>query len=1272
MALLSKSFKLSKTDSASRVTKFLQTEIGEKAYLFKDIEVSPIGDSLVNVTIIYEDYSDLIYESIAPRPGSIFTSDIALSNFDARILFLDKIDPNSIESGTFIVDNVGLGTGDINFPADYGSYYVKLDLSSYTSEDFHDFRIDTSKIKRFDGSEFNTSPVGGYILHNQSSAYIGDLPTPIRSRIRGLLNLAIVKIEKNYSPERAILDIINRFNISQSQLLTYKSAELVDNTYIYLVYVSPQEPQIVQGFPLNNSLLPDIAAPNYVTLTFSTELSAVDLALTSYFSIEEDYVTSTDISTSDIELLADKRTVRIDTSSYLTSQKVYSIVVKPGLPSAIGYTKTKPEQWTIHVNRYEGGASATGVAGVVSINGRTGVLTLEGLGDITVSSSPGTLSISGDNYRDDITGHTGQTGIHYTIDQITITESQISDLREYTELNLFTGHTGQTGIHYTMDQINITTSQISDISNYTLLDVFTGHSGQTGIHYEMDQIFITESQITDLGVYTDLELFTGHTGAFDPHTNYLLEDGSRGIINPISGATPTLSYHLATKQYVDDSITSSSSGASPSASYIVWENSEASLTNEKTITGQSGITVDRSSASVVINWNYLSQFTGHTGQTGTHYTQDQIDHSLLQNLTSDTHTQYILVDGTRAFTGPVSGATPTQDAHLATKQYVDDVVGPTPVEDLNDLNDVTTVAATGVFLYNFSGVWEELYVSGGSGIELVESGDLLTISNTIYDDFTGHTGNSSIHFTQAAISITESQISDLGNYLTNVDGLSGDFTGHTGDSSIHFTQAEISITESQISDLGSYLTSETNDLTSAVTWANVPDANITESSVTQHEAALTITESQISDLGSYATISAFTGHTGDTSIHFTEASIDHGSISGLGDDDHTQYSLVDGTRAFSGPVSGATPTQNAHLATKLYIDQAVSNAVITDPTSSSDNSILAGADIVPLSLTANISQTNNLFRAFNNVAQKNFYLGSDAKPYAADATSYSGLVNYNQFTGHTGASDPHTAYLLTDGSRAMASTLNMNSNLISNVANPVGLGDAINLGYLAGIVGLYMARANSLSDVQSVTDARNNLGLGTAAVEDVGDLAISGEQITSSGATNGQILTADGAGNSTWEDAPSGGGSSSIEVMHFLMTGSQDIGGVNTNQFVINWGEIFESGTAFLPSGDTGIQVLESGRYVISAAVGWQNQGANRIGYLGYVRKNGTEDIKRCTSRNYSRGAGYSDGSNTVYTELVLASGDFVEVVLEVDDTDSAGYVVPLISGQCEFFMRKL
>ena len=104
---------------------------------------------------------------------------------------------------------------------------------------------------------------------------------------------------------------------------------------------------------------------------------------------------------------------------------------------------------------------------------------------------------------------------------------------------------------------------------------------------------------------------------------------------------------------------------------------------------------------------------------------------------------------------------------------------------------------------------------------------------------------SSVTQHQAALSITESQISDLGSYITasstnTLTNKSGNISQWTNDSG--------------------YLTSftETNDLSAAVTWANVPDANITQTSVTQHQAALSITESQISDLGSYLTSSDLT------------------------------------------------------------------------------------------------------------------------------------------------------------------------------------------------------------------------------------------------------------------------------------------------------------------------------------------------------------------------------------------------------------------------------
>ena len=52
----------------------------------------------------------------------------------------------------------------------------------------------------------------------------------------------------------------------------------------------------------------------------------------------------------------------------------------------------------------------------------------------------------------------------------------------------------------------------------------------------------------------------------------------------------------------------------------------------------------------------------------------------------------------------------------------------------------------------------------------------------------------------------------------------------------------------------------------------------------------------------------------------SEVVTDHGALTGLTDDDHTQYTLADGTRAFTGVVSGVTPTADAHLATKLYVD----------------------------------------------------------------------------------------------------------------------------------------------------------------------------------------------------------------------------------------------------------------------------------------------------------------------------------------------------------------
>ncbi len=95
---------------------------------------------------------------------------------------------------------------------------------------------------------------------------------------------------------------------------------------------------------------------------------------------------------------------------------------------------------------------------------------------------------------------------------------------------------------------------------------------------------------------------------------------------------------------------------------------------------------------------------------------------------------------------------------------------------------------------------------------------------------------------------------------------------------------------------------------------------------------------------------------------------DHGSLAGLADDDHMQYTLVNGTRAFSGTVGGVTPTLDAHLTTKGYTDTQIA---------------LSGA-----------------------------LVDASAKLYTDE---HAGVTDHGALTGL--ADDDHSQYLLTNGSR---------------------------------------------------------------------------------------------------------------------------------------------------------------------------------------------------------------------------------------------------------------
>lgn len=74
-------------------------------------------------------------------------------------------------------------------------------------------------------------------------------------------------------------------------------------------------------------------------------------------------------------------------------------------------------------------------------------------------------------------------------------------------------------------------------------------------------------------------------------------------------------------------------------------------------------------------------------------------------------------------------------------------------------------------------------------------------------------------------------------------------------------------------------------------------------------------------------------HKGDASAHHAKtvsSDIDHGSIGGLGDDDHTQYlKKAGGTMVGALTLHGA-PTSNLHASTKKYVDDAVAGGGFGD------------------------------------------------------------------------------------------------------------------------------------------------------------------------------------------------------------------------------------------------------------------------------------------------------------------------------------------------------
>lgn len=184
-------------------------------------------------------------------------------------------------------------------------------------------------------------------------------------------------------------------------------------------------------------------------------------------------------------------------------------------------------------------------------------------------------------------------------------------------------------------------------------------------------------------------------------------------------------------------------------------------------------------------------------------------------------------------------------------------------------------------------------------------------------------------------------------------------------------------------------------------------------------------------------------HISDATLHFTEASIDHGSIAGLADDDHTQYVLADGTRAVSAP---------------LEID----GIFVSSPTT---GSLSIGEPAPSLTGVSNILITgDNTFFNTATTAFRNTIIGSSA-----------GLRNLstgssNTYVGYIAGASTSTA---SSNTAVGANALQLNSTGGSNVA----IGNSALIVCSTGAVNT----AIGVESLSRLTTPNENIGIGWRA-----------------------------------------------------------------------------------------------------------------------------------------------------------------------------------------------
>jgi len=446
----------------------------------------------------------------------------------------------------------------------------------------------------------------------------------------------------------------------------------------------------------------------------------------------------------------------------------------------------------------------------------------------------------------------------------------------------------------------------------------------------------------------------------------------------------------------------------------------------------------------------------HVADSTIHFTVASIDHGLIAGLVDDDHTQYALLAGRAGGQSLVGGTAASETLTLESTSNVTkgtvQVLSPLETDDL-DARTATTLlvgksTATKVQLAQ-TGITTEVQgpltalegvgVTGNITVTGTVDGRDVSVDGSTLDS---HIADSTIHFTVASIDhgLIAGLVDDDHTQYALLAGRTG------GQTLIGGSAASDNLTLSSTSNV----TKGNVVITDPLTTANInTTGNITVTG--------TVDGRDVSVDGS-----TLDSHIADSTIHFTVASIDHGLIAGLTDDDHPQYALLAGRTGGQTLIGGSAASENLILESTSNVTkgvvQVLSPLEVDDLDAQTATTLLVGkstATKVQLAKTGVTTEAQGPLTALEGVGVTGNITVTgtvDGRDVSVDGSTLDSHVAATVAHGATGAV-VGTTNTQTLTNKTFGDNLDMNSNFIVNLANPSLATDAANKAYVDSVAG---------------------------------------------------------------------------------------------------------------------------------------------------------------------------------------------------------------------------